>query len=366
MASWFLVARSTSGKPTVAAMSGSKAEKLLEGDSKANLIAFLNTHSGAGTFLIAKPDANPDGSDTEVESVALLPRNDATAPKTTTVPPAATWFQFFRGQTGDTTTAADLQVVVAMNGASPVEFYKGNLKQALIDFLNRFSGANTFQVAPDGTSLNLTAIHEWKPGTIAPPTGRRVLLEVGHGSSINEPFDPGAIAHDGTTTEHSLNIIAASAAREFLAKNGVLCTITDGPQDSLFNLALKASGFDVFCSIHHNALDSGQSRAQGAEAFAHSTKGGAKDDQLANLIALELSQTLSIPNRGGRRLGLEILTGAEETNVKAAVLAEVYFIDFVGGTVGGQLFPKPNLQRDSKVGGEAIGKAILKWLQANP
>jgi|GEM_PF-2477734 N-acetylmuramoyl-L-alanine amidase len=366
MASWFLVGRSASGKPTVAAMSGSKAEKLLEGDLKANLIAFLNTFSGAGTFLIAKPDANPDGSDTEVESVALLPRNDATAPKTTTTPPVATWFQFFRGQAGDTTTAADLQVVVAMNGSSPVEFYKGNLKQALIDFLNRFSGANTFQVAPDDTALNLTAIPEWKPGTIAPPTGRRVLLEVGHGSSINFGFDPGAIAHDGTTTEHSLNIIAASAAREFLSKNGVFCTITDGPQDSLFNLGQKASGFDVFCSIHHNALRSGQSVAQRSEAFAHSTKGGAKDDQLANFIADELSQALNILNGGGKRLGLGILSGAETTNVKAAVLAEVYFIDFVGGTVGGKSFPKPNLKQDSKAGGEAIGKAILKWLKANP
>lgn len=112
MASWFLVGRSASGKPTVAAMSGSKAEKLLEGDLKANLIAFLNTFSGAGTFLIAKPDANPDGSDTEVESVALLPRNDATAPKTTTTPPVATWFQFFRGQAGDTTTAADYRLLL--------------------------------------------------------------------------------------------------------------------------------------------------------------------------------------------------------------------------------------------------------------
>ena len=304
MASWFLIGRAASGKPTVAAMSGSKAEKLLEGDSKANLIAFLNTHSRAGTFLIAKPDANPDGSDTEIESVALLPRNDATAPKTTTVPPAATWFQFFRGQAGDTTTAADLQVVVAMNGASPAEFYKGNLKQALIDFLNRFSVANTFQVAPDGTDLNLTTIPEWKPGIIAPPTGRRVLLEVGHGSSTNSGFDPGAIAHDGTTTEHSLNIIAASAAREFLAKNGVLCTITDGPQDSLFDLGLKASGFDVFCSIHHNAFRVGQSVAQRSEAFAHSTKGGAKDDQLAKFIADELSTALKIPNKGGKRLGV--------------------------------------------------------------
>jgi len=362
MASWFLVGRSASGKPTVAAMNGANSERLLEDVLKANLIAFLNTFSGAGTFLVAQLDANPDGSDTEIESVALLPRNDATAPKTITTPPAATWFQFFRGQSGN----VDMQVVVAMNGASPVEFYRGNLKQALIDFLNRFSSANTFQVAPDGTALNLTAIPEWKLGMIAPPTGRRVLLEVGHGASINSSFDPGAIAHDGTTTEHSLNIITASAAREYLAKNGVLCTIVDAPQDSLFSLGLRASGFDVFCSIHHNAFRSGQSVAQGAEAFAHSTKGGAKDDQLASFIALELSQTLNIPNRGGKRLGLGILSGAEETNVKAAVLAEVYFIDFVGGTVGGKFFSKPDLQKSSKTGGEAIGKAILRWLQANP
>ncbi len=189
------------------------------------------------------------------------------------------------------------------------------------------------------------------------------MLEIGHGPGV--PFDPGAIAHDNRTTEHELNTIAANAARNVLVAAGVDCTVIDTP-GSLHSLGLRASGFDVFCSVHHNALTRGQNKAQRSEAFSHATKGDKPDQELARMISAEMSKTLGLPNGGAKQAKLGVLSGAEDTTVRAAVLAEVYFIDFVGGTVSGKSFPKPDLKNSSARGGEAIGRAIVDWLKKNP
>jgi len=351
MANWISFARDKSDKPLVSAMNGESVEESLNGDSKDNLIGFLKRFSGAGTFLVAKPD----GSKSEVEAVELLPQSDSSASDDTNDTPDASWFQFFRNGDGQ-------PIVVAMNGTNGVQSYKGNLRQALIDFLLKHSGANTFQIAPASTSIP-QGIRDWKPS--APPilTGHRVMLEIGHGPGV--PFDPGAIAHDNRTTEHELNIIAANAARNVLVAAGVDCTVID-TAGSLHSLGLKASGFDVFCSVHHNALAKGQNKAQRSEAFSHATKGDKPDQELASMISAEMSKTLGIPNGGAKQARLGVLSGAEDTSVRAAVLAELYFIDFVGGTVGGKSFPKPNLKDYSNRGGEAIGRAIVDWLKKNP
>jgi N-acetylmuramoyl-L-alanine amidase len=351
MANWISFARDKSDKPLVSAMNGGTVQESLNSDSKDNLIGFLKRFSGAGTFLVAKAD----GSESEVEAVELLPQSDSSASDDTNDTLDATWFQFFRNGDGQ-------PIVVAMNGTNGVESYKGNLREALIDFLVRHSGANTFQIAPVGT-----LIPEGTPEVkvLTPPkrTGHRVMLEIGHGPGV--PFDPGAIAHDNKTTEHELNIIAANAARNVLVAAGVNCTVIDTP-GSLHSIGLRASDFDVFCSVHHNAFAKGQSRAQRSEAFSHATKGGKRDQELASMISAEMSKTLGLLNGGAKQARLGVLSGAEDTNVRAAVLAEVYFIDFVGGTVGGKSFPKPDLKNSSTRGGEAIGRAIVDWLEKNP
>jgi len=352
MANWISFARDKSDKPLVSAMNGESVEESLNGDSKDNLIGFLKRFSGAGTFLVAKAD----GSESEVEAVELLPQSDSSASDDTNDTPDATWFQFFRNGDGQ-------PIVVAMNGTDGVESYKGNLRQALIDFLVKHSGANTFQIAPASTSIP-QGIPDWKPSTPPILTGHRVMLEIGHGPGV--PFDPGAIAHDNKTTEHELNVIAANAARKVLVAAGVDCIVIDTPQGRLYDIGLKASGFDVFCSVHHNALTKGQNKAQRSEAFSHATKGGKPDQELASMISAEMSKTLGLLDGGARQARLGILSGAEDTNVRAAVLAEVYFIDFVGGTVGGTSFPKPDLKNYSTRGGEAIGRAIVDWLKKNP
>ena len=353
MANWISFARDKSDKPLVSAMNGETEQESLNSDSKDNLIGFLKRFSGAGTFLVAKPD----GSKSEVEAVELLPQTDSSASDDTNDKPDASWFQFFRNGDGQ-------PIVVAMNGTNGVESYKGNLRQALIDFLVRHSGANTFQIAPASTSIP-QGIPDWKPRTATPPkpSEHRVMLEIGHGPGV--PFDPGAIAHDNRTTEHELNIIAANAARNVLVAAGVNCTVIDRP-GSLPSIGSNASGFDVFCSVHHNALAKGQNKVQRSEAFSHATKGDKPDQELARMISAEMSKTLGLPNGGAKQARLGVLSGAEDTNVRAAVLAEVYFIDFVGGTVGGKSFPKPDLKTSSTRGGEAIGRAIVDWLEKNP
>jgi N-acetylmuramoyl-L-alanine amidase len=351
MANWISFARDKSDKPLVSAMNGGTVQESLNSDSKDNLIGFLKRFSGAGTFLVAKAD----GSESEVEAVELLPQSGSSASDGTNDAPDATWFQFFRNGDGQ-------PIVVAMNGTNGVQSYKGNLRQDLIDFLVRHSGANTFQIAPASTSIP-QGIPEWKPRTPPPPTGHRVMLEIGHGPGV--PFDPGAIAHDNKTTEHELNIIAANAARNVLVAAGVNCTVIDTP-GSLHSIGLRASGFDVFCSVHHNALTRGQNKAQRSEAFSHATKGGKRDQELARMISAEMSKALGLPSGGAKQAKLGVLSGAEDTDVRAAVLAELYFIDFVGGTVGGKSFPKPDLKNSSTRGGEAIGRAIVDWLEKNP
>lgn len=338
MATWFLLARENDGEPLISAMAGGNVEKSLTGDSKDQLIGFLKMFSKAETFLVAKPDG-----DDAIDEVAKLPQQDDDQTNNT-VPKNATWFQFFRDEDGQ-------PVVVAMDGARGLECHKGNRKSSLIAFLNSHVGANTFQVASATTPIppNL-------PSAVIKPRvlpGQQVMLEIGHGPGV--PFDPGAIAYDGRTTEHSLNVIAANAARKVLAAAGVACTVIDKPQGSLHSIGLQASGFDVFCSVHHNAFNN---TVQRTEAFSHATKGGILDQELATLISAELSDELNLTNGGGKQANLGVLSGAEDTNVRAAVLAEVYFIDDV--------LSKPPLSDFSTRGGEAIGRAILKWLKRYP
>lgn len=347
MANWILFSRDASGKPIVSAMKGGTTEESLNSEIKDNLIEFLKRFSGASTFVVTKP--NGDGK--EIEAVALLPLRELDKGTATSTVSNATWFHFFRvieeGQ--------PVPVIVAMNGSGGVEYYKGNRKQDLIAFLLKHPNAKTFKVAPADTPIP-EGIPQVVLPIVPPPSKHRVMLEIGHGPG--DPFDPGAIAHDGTTTEHELNIIAANAAQKVLVAAGVNCIIIDTPQGELYDMGLKASGYDVFCSVHHNSYNG---IVQRAEAFSHQGKGGKLDNQLAGMISLELSQTLGIKNGGAKQARFGVLSGAEDTNVRVAVLAEVYFIDYKGGE-----FPKPPLKDYSTRGGEAIGRAILEWLKKNP
>ena len=197
---------------------------------------------------------------------------------------------------------------------------------------------------------------------VAPKTwkAKGVLLEIGHGSNPSG-FESGA---DGAGSlrerEYDLNGIAAKEALKVIQAAGVPCMITDfggiSIDNDLYEIGKTAAGFDVFCSIHHNSANKS---VQGAEVLVHNSKGDAADLALAKLMSAEIAAELGIRDRiaNGRdpRLALGVLSGAEDTNVRVSVLAEVYFIDA----------PVANRTDWSQRGGKAIGRAILKWLATN-
>lgn len=182
---------------------------------------------------------------------------------------------------------------------------------------------------------------------------RGVLLEVGHGPRPQPlGFEPGAVGVDDVR-EYDLNWIAAQAAKAVLDDAGVPCVITDSGA-SLYNIGKLAADHDVFCSIHHNTAEN---PAQGAEVLVHATKGDPADLRLSALMSAEIARELGIPDRiaNGRnpRQALSVLSGAEDTNVRVCVLAELYFIHV----------PVPNTTNWSTRGGQSVAKAILQWLR---
>jgi N-acetylmuramoyl-L-alanine amidase len=186
---------------------------------------------------------------------------------------------------------------------------------------------------------------------------RGVLLEIGHGPNP-DGSEPGAVV--GREREYDLNGVAAKAAQKVILAAGVPCTITDfggvTSGNDLYEIGKTAAGYDVFCSIHHNAADAS---AQGAEVLVHNRKGDADDIELAKLMSAEIASELGIRDRIARgrdpRVALGVLSGAEDTDVRVSVLAELYFMDA----------PITNRKDWSERGGQAVGRAILKWLTTN-
>ncbi len=181
-----------------------------------------------------------------------------------------------------------------------------------------------------------------------------VMLEIGHGKNP-QGWEPGAIGVGGIR-EYDLNKIAATAAKSVLDEAGVPCEITDfgGVKGKgWYDIGKTAAGYDVFCSIHHN---SAKSKAQGAEVLVHKSKADPEDLELSSLMSAEIASELGIRDRiaKGRdpRVPLGVLSGAEDTNVRVAVLAELYFIHV----------PVQDTTDWSTRGGQAIGRAIVKWL----
>ena len=181
-----------------------------------------------------------------------------------------------------------------------------------------------------------------------------VLLEIGHGTLPSGRFDPGAVGVN-SKNEYELNQISARAAQRVIRQAGVPCDITDAVS-SLYRLGRRAAGYDVFCSVHHN---SASGPAQGAEVLVHDRKADPPDLMLSRIMSAEIAAELGIRDRiaGGRnpRLRLGVLSGAEDTDVRVSVLAEVYFIHV----------RVPDVVDWSTRGGQAIGRAILNWLRAN-
>lgn len=152
---------------------------------------------------------------------------------------------------------------------------------------------------------------------------KKVVLEIGHSAS----GDVGAVDKRSGITEHSLNVITANAAKNWLNESGYTNVHITDDKDSLWNIGFNHSrDANVFVSIHHNAYSS--ESAQGSECL-YSQKGNEDDIRLASIISARCSKALGIRNRGAKKMGLSILSGATYNRFKdleGAVLAEGYFI----------------------------------------
>lgn len=179
-----------------------------------------------------------------------------------------------------------------------------------------------------------------------------ILIDIGHGlydepTDKRHPYDPGGLSPIGWQ-EFQVNMITAIAAQERLQTlNHHAAFVPFGL--GLYERGLMARDFDVFVSIHHNALNG---RAQGTEVAVHAVHATQADRALGLAIAKLVSAALGTKNRGLVDLRLAALSGARKTNVRAAVLTEGFFIDVDG----------VNLVDWARKEGIAIASAVHAWL----
>lgn len=184
-----------------------------------------------------------------------------------------------------------------------------------------------------------------------------VYIDVGHGPKP-KGYDPGAGNTGSPHNEHALNGIAAEACKKVLQDAGIPVRVDDHNATN-FEAGKAAANYDVLVSIHHN---SASSSVQGSLGLYHVTLGTAADKALAKLAADAMASELGIPNQGTRGQSLDVLRGGRTVGVRAAVLAELYFMH---KQVPAN--PSPTVFVDwSTRGGQALGRAIIAWLQANP
>ena len=127
MATWILFNSSERGIPVISAMAGSELVENLETSSKMELVTFLNRFDRAGTFFVARVDEGVESTDLLAEDVSFITSLNALT--------SADTYRFFRDGNGK-------PVVVAMSGTEPVEIFRGNRKDKLINFLNNTNSKN--------------------------------------------------------------------------------------------------------------------------------------------------------------------------------------------------------------------------------
>lgn len=204
----------------------------------------------------------------------------------------------------------------------------------------------------------LSAIWSSEPPAPAAQIWKRkgVYIDVGHGAKPSG-YDPGAVNRDSVLTEHKLNLIAAAACADYLTDAGIPAKVDDS-NASNYAAGKAAANYDVLISIHHN---SALSRVQGSLALYHVQLGTSADKELARMVAAAMATDIGIDNQGARGQSLDVLRGGRHAQVRAAVLAELYFMHK-------QTPPDPDPARFaewSERGGRAIGKAVRQWLEDN-
>jgi N-acetylmuramoyl-L-alanine amidase len=155
-------------------------------------------------------------------------------------------------------------------------------------------------------------------------SGKKIVLDPGHGEVENGVNDPGARNSKLNLNERDLVKKQAGIIASSLQAQGASVKIVDNNTGmSLRQIGALGAGSDCFVSLHLNAFNSS---AQGHEVLVD-TNGSEVDNKLAKLINSELDAALSIPNRGVKRQGLGVLRGVPLP--VPAVLVESFFVDEV-------------------------------------
>lgn len=180
-------------------------------------------------------------------------------------------------------------------------------------------------------------------------TGKRIVLDPGHGEVEDGVNDPGAENRGLNVNERDLvrkqaDIIAASLQ----AQGASVEIVENNTGMTLREIGARGAGSDCFVSLHLNAFNAS---AQGHEVLID-TNGTTVDNELAEIINSELESALSIRNRGVKRQGLGVLRGVPLP--VPAVLVESFFIDAVAD-VG-------SMESLITASADAIAKGISRFL----
>ena len=154
-------------------------------------------------------------------------------------------------------------------------------------------------------------------------SGKKIVLDPGHGEIFGGFNDPGALGPNGRTERDEVRKQATVIKNTLEQKGASVTIIENDTSKTLGQIGAEGAGADCFVSLHLNAFNSS---AQGHEVFVH-TLGTPTDVELATFINQELDREFTITNRGVKRAGLGVLIGVPLP--VPAVLTEAFFIDAV-------------------------------------
>ena len=198
------------------------------------------------------------------------------------------------------------------------------------------------------------------PGQFPQPLrGLKIAIDSGHGGNPTG-WEPGAASpFYNEVTDYLLNIDTTFEIKSYLEEKGADVSLFQYPNafvgPDLEGRGAKATGHNIFVSIHYNRYDS---VVQGSEVFTHVSLGSQSDARLAYAIQDSLVYSLwnggELFDRGVKSANFGVLRGAAPV-VEAAVLVEGFFLDHNEGVV--------KIQSRRRLSARAIAEGIAKyWL----
>lgn len=245
------------------------------------------------------------------------------------------------------------------------------MKSSSDQYISRVNGIPR---SADGTTIGLTIPLDWFSGRDVPSTlivdlsssdpspvdssrlsggaglsGKRIVLDPGHGEVEDGVNDPGSINSRLGENERDLVRKQAAIIADSLQEQGASVEIVENNTGmTLRQIGARGAGSDCFVSLHLNAFNKA---AQGHEVLID-TNGTPVDEELAETINSELESALSITNRGVKRQGLGVLRGVPLP--VPAVLVESFFIDAVSDAA--------SMESLITSSADAIAKGISRFL----